>query len=92
MSVCGSTPVSKGTNLSNLSIYLSIYLFLTAFSTLYRRRGHGGRSPSRANKAMVFGWKRYWKQYLVPAIFNIHSLMILSQFNAVSYVVFAVKC
>lgn len=25
------------------------------------------RSPSRANKAMVFGWVRCWTQYLVPA-------------------------
>ena len=33
------------------------------------RRGHGGRSPGRADKAMVFGWKRSWTQYLVPANF-----------------------
>ena len=31
------------------------------------RRGHGGCSPSRANKATVLGWKRYWTQYFVPA-------------------------
>ena len=84
MCVCVSTPVSKDTTLA-ISIPMT-------FQTLYSSRGHGGRSPSRANKAMVFGWKRYWTQYLVPAIFNFHSLMLLSQFNAVSYVDFAIKC
>ena len=58
--VCVSTPVSKDTTLA-ISIPMT-------FQTLYSSRGHGGRSPSRANKAMVFGWKRYWTQYLVPAI------------------------
>ena len=58
--VCVSTPVSKDTTLA-ISIPMT-------FQTLYSSRGHGGRSPSRANKAMVFGWKRYWTQYLAPAI------------------------
>ena len=54
-----STPVSKDT-------ILAISIPMT-FQTLYSSRGHGGRSPSRANKAMVFGRMRYWTQYLVPA-------------------------
>ena len=56
--VCVSTPVSKAFTHCKL---------IQNHSNSFKGRGHGGRSPSRANKAMVFGWKRYWTQYLVPA-------------------------
>ena len=59
--LCVSMPVSKAFTHCKL---------IQNHSNSFKGRGHGGRSPSRANKAMVFGWKRYWTQYLVPAFFN----------------------